>query len=86
MGYGLPVIATTAGAASEIISPGENGQLLTPGDATMLAKHVGAWHKNRETLAQSGRAAHRQYCEHPDWQTTCNLITAFLKGTLAAKR
>ena len=33
MGFGLPAIGTTAGAAGEIITHGENGYLIQPDDA-----------------------------------------------------
>ena len=40
MGFGLPVIASSAGGAHELITQGEHGFLVAPGDAATLAQHI----------------------------------------------
>ena len=40
LGFGLPVIASSAGAAHELITHGEHGFLVAPGDAASLAQHL----------------------------------------------
>jgi glycosyltransferase involved in cell wall biosynthesis len=82
MGYGLPVIATTSGAAGELINPGENGQLIVPGDAPGMANHLRGWHENRGQLALNSLAAHSQFRKHPDWNSSGMLIHSFLHKKL----
>lgn len=55
---GRPVVATRAGGAEEIITDGEDGLLVPPGDAGSLAAALGALLDDRAravTLAQRGR-------------------------------
>ena len=37
LGHGLPVIASTAGAAGEVLADGREGFLVAPGDAGAIA-------------------------------------------------
>ncbi len=55
---GVPVVATAAGGALEIIEDGRTGLLFTPGDVTALADHLNWLHQNPETartIADTGR-------------------------------
>ncbi len=75
---GLPVIASTAGAAHEIVTPGETGFLVQPGDAGAIAAALATLHGNRDLLARMGHSAQVRYAQHPTWTDTGARIRAFL--------
>jgi len=79
MGFGLPAIGSTGGAAHEIIASGENGYLVDPDNAAHLAALLANLHHNRTHLAALGRAARQRYLAHPTWDQTGATIRAFLK-------
>lgn len=79
MAFGLPVIASTAGAAHEIVQPGVNGFLVDPADANGLAQSVAHCLHDRRALAEMGRAARRVYDGHPSWAETGARIREFLQ-------
>jgi glycosyltransferase involved in cell wall biosynthesis len=83
MRFGLPVIASTAGAAREIVTAGENGFLITPGDTHTLATCIYQLATNRERLLVMSCAARARYARHPTWQQSMAGAVAFLT-TLAA--
>jgi glycosyltransferase involved in cell wall biosynthesis len=85
MRFGLPVIAATAGAAQEIVTAGENGFLVNPGDAAALAGHVRDLHGNRERLLAMSYAAHRRYFQHPTWQQSMTAASAWLASLPQSK-
>ncbi len=74
MSFGLPAIATTAGAAREIIADGVNGFLVAPNDAAMLAARIEQLARDREQLAQMSLAARERFLAHPRWDTTLTQI------------
>ncbi len=78
MGFGLPAIATTAGGAREIVSHGQEGFLLSPGDTDSLAGYLQLLNRDRELLAQMGIAARQRFLAHPSWQETGDRIRRFL--------
>jgi len=78
MGFGLPAIGTTAGAASEVITHGEDGYLIEPDDAESLAEHLGELGRNRELLARLSLNASRRYKSQPRWEETARGIREFL--------
>lgn len=86
MGFGLPAIATTAGGASEIVSDGENGFLLKPGDAGALAATLRRLSADRALLARLSLAARRRFEAHPTWDETTAAIHRFLNGLLQYNR
>jgi glycosyltransferase involved in cell wall biosynthesis len=79
MSCGLPVIASTAGAAHELITPGQSGFLITPGDADTLAHHLGTWHGDREQLLRMGLAARQRALAHPTWAESVGRIRGWLQ-------
>ena len=85
MGFGLPAIATTAGAASEIITPGRDGLLIPPGDATQLAAHLRRLAADRDLLADLSRGALQRYRRQPPWEHSAAAIRQFLFGLVAGK-
>jgi glycosyltransferase involved in cell wall biosynthesis len=78
MAFGLPAIGTTAGAASEIISDGENGYLIPPDDAKLLAKRLLTLADDRELLARMSLNALKRYRQQPTWEETVGEIRDFL--------
>jgi glycosyltransferase involved in cell wall biosynthesis len=78
MAFGLPAIGTTAGAASEIISDGENGYLIPPDDAAKLAERLSTLARNRDLLADMSVKALERYRQQPKWEQTASGIRQFL--------
>jgi glycosyltransferase involved in cell wall biosynthesis len=79
MGFGLPAIASTRGAAREVIGDGENGFLVAPGDSRALAQRISCLAKDRELLARMGLKARRRQASHPTWAQTLSLVHSFLR-------
>jgi glycosyltransferase involved in cell wall biosynthesis len=79
MGFGLPAIGTTAGAASEVISHGEDGYLIEPDDAGTLANYLDELAKNRELLLRLSLNAMKRYKTQPKWDETAKNIRVFLR-------
>lgn len=78
MAFGLPAIGSTAGAAAEIISEGQTGYLVQPGDAAGLAQHLEALAGDRELLARLSLQALERYSSQPAWEQTAESIRRFL--------
>ncbi len=85
MGFGLPAIGTTAGAAGEIITHGETGYLIEPDDSDALASHLRELGRNRELLVNFSLNAVRRYKSQPRWEETARSIREFL-GVNASER
>jgi glycosyltransferase involved in cell wall biosynthesis len=79
MGFGLPALATTAGAAGEIIVDGINGFLVAPGDVAALAGRIETLAGNRALLADMSVAALTHYARHPTWAETSVAVREFLR-------
>ncbi len=78
MGFGLPALATTAGAAGEIIGDGVNGFLAPPGDAAALAGRIEALAADRGLLARLSEAALARYAALPTWAASMETVREFL--------
>jgi glycosyltransferase involved in cell wall biosynthesis len=78
MGFGLPAIGTTAGAAGEIITHGEDGYLIEPDDASTLASILTELAANRELLLNLSLNALKRYRQQPKWEETARSIREFL--------
>jgi len=78
MGFGLPAIGTMVGAASEIITHGEDGYLINPDDADTLAKHLNDLAINRELLLKLSLNAITRYKAQAKWEDTAKEIRKFL--------
>jgi glycosyltransferase involved in cell wall biosynthesis len=86
MGFGLPGIATIAGAAHEIITHEENGFLLKPGDAAATASHIYVLIKDRARLARMSLAARERYLSQPTWNESMAQIRNFLISLIAEQK
>lgn len=82
MGFGLPAIATTAGGASEFITPGVDGFLVPPENPTALSDCLSQLIENRDLLTAMGLAALKRYKYHPTWDDSTSRIRLFLKNLL----
>ena len=78
MSFGLPAIATTAGAAREIITEGVDGFLVEPENADLLASRLKVLNEKREVLIRMGLAARERYLRQPKWVETAGQIREFL--------
>lgn len=78
MSFGLPAVASSAGAAKEIIIPGENGFLISPGDATALAEILHNLAEDRGRLVELSIAARHRFESFPTWEESAALIRDFL--------
>jgi glycosyltransferase involved in cell wall biosynthesis len=67
MGFGLPAIGTTSGAASEIINDGVNGYLVPPNDPAAVAHCLMNLASNQAQLAQLSLAAREAFLARPRW-------------------
>jgi len=82
MHFGLPAIASTAGAAREIVRHGHNGFLAPPGDVAALARYINLLMEDRELLNRLSLAAHRAAAAHPTWNDSAAAVRAFLQSFL----
>jgi glycosyltransferase involved in cell wall biosynthesis len=78
MGFGLPAIATTVGAASEIITHAQDGFLIPPDDPQALAGHLRRLIEDRQELKEMSLAARLRYLAHPTWDDSMRTIRQFL--------
>jgi glycosyltransferase involved in cell wall biosynthesis len=78
MGFGLPCIGTTLGAAKEIIVSEETGYLIQPGDSTGLATILKNLDQDRQKLAALSLAARQRYQQFPGWQQSMAKVRSFL--------
>jgi glycosyltransferase involved in cell wall biosynthesis len=85
MGFGLPVIASTAGGARELITDGLEGYLIPPGDTITLARRLREITEDRERLLQMSVAACKRIGVHPTWAESMDRIREFLQTLIAAK-
>ncbi len=77
MRYGLPAIATTSGAAHEIITDGVDGFLVPTADPLTLASRLQALNNDRSLLARQSLAAFERAHEHPTWADSMSHVRRF---------
>jgi glycosyltransferase involved in cell wall biosynthesis len=82
MGFGLPAIASSSGATAEIITPGQDGFLVEPGDAVGLAGCLRQLIDNRDLLVALSLGARRRYLAHPTWEQSAMKAREFLLDML----
>lgn len=78
MAFGLPAIATTSGAAREIITHQENGWLIEPGDAGAIREVLTLIRDDRELLARMGISARARFLRQPGWEDSMRRIRSFI--------
>ena len=82
MGFGLPVIASTRGAACEIVTDGVDGFLVDPTDAPTLCARIEGLIQDRIRLSEMSAAARQRYLRHPTWGASMATIRTFLKSLI----
>lgn len=79
MGFGLPAIASTTGAARELIDHERDGFLNHPGDFRTLANSIRILHQDRNRLLRMSLSALEKHLSFPTWGQTTTRICRFLK-------
>ena len=77
MSFGVTPIASTDGAAYEIITDGQDGYLTPPDDVARLAQRLAALQSNT-TWRSYGLAARRRYTTQPTWQQSMHAASVWL--------
>lgn len=85
MRFGLPVIASAAGGAREIIDHGQEGFLIPPGDSYALAQCLQEMDQDRERLLQMSLAAYERISIHPTWRQSFQSIREFLQTLIGTQ-
>ncbi|MCB2198696.1 glycosyltransferase family 4 protein [bacterium] len=80
MAYGLPVIASRAGGAVEIVKEGVNGFLVTPGDQAGLAEKLITLAGDATLRVKLGLEARATFDRHPTWEESFAGARAFLEA------
>jgi len=83
MSFGLPAIGTTAGAAGEIITHGEDGYLIEPDDEKALANHIEELATDRNLLLKLSLNSMKRYKSQAIWEETAKEIRNFLLNMVA---
>ena len=78
MGAGLPIIASNAGGACEIVKHEMNGFLIAPGDSEALKNCIYKFINNRLLLTEMGLASLNFYKDLPTWEQSMKKIYLFL--------
>jgi glycosyltransferase involved in cell wall biosynthesis len=78
MGFGLAVLASDSGGASEIVTEGATGFLIRPGDSHALAERLHTLSRDRARLAQLSLAAQQLALARPRWADSLESIRQFL--------
>ena len=78
MGFGLPAIARTSGAAFEFITDGENGYLIPPENSSALAERLTMLANDRELLERMSINALQRYQQQPIWEQTVDCVRDFI--------
>jgi glycosyltransferase involved in cell wall biosynthesis len=78
MAFGQPVIGTFAGAIPQLVTNGENGYLIAPGDASALAQRIQQLAADRALLSRLSEGALRHFQAQPTWRQSMEVIRDFL--------
>ena len=76
MASGIPVVGARAGGIPDVITPGENGFMFTPGDLGELTEQLGRLIQDTELRKRLGRQA-RQSVERWGWQESTEKLTEY---------
>ncbi|AFZ26775.1 glycosyltransferase [Cylindrospermum stagnale PCC 7417] len=80
---GKPVVAAKAGGATELVEPGINGFLVTPGEPQELANIISFCVQEREQIARIANNARTSASQHFDVTTINQQIEQLLKSVLS---
>ena len=79
MYYGLVPLASTGGAAGEVISSGRDGYLISPKDVGALTASLRELLQDGRKLLNMSLAARERIARHPTWEQTGATIREFLQ-------
>lgn len=85
LGFGLPVVASTVGAAAEIVRHGQEGFLVEPEDVAGIAgtlRHLLDNPTLRQTMSLAARARYEQF---PTWAEGAETIKKFARSLAELK-
>ncbi|WP_455368122.1 glycosyltransferase family 4 protein [[Eubacterium] cellulosolvens] len=82
LGFGLPIIATTGGAAKEMVTHGNEGFLVSPGDHKTLSRYINLLIKDRDLLYRLSINAMNRYHSFPSWNESMRKVREFLTAML----
>lgn len=86
MGFGLPALGSTGGAAHEIITHGIDGFLVQPGDVGAITKCLEELMLNRDRLHEMSLASVKRHQSHPTWLESSEIIREFLKELVRQRK
>ena len=86
MGYGVPVLACTVGAAHEIVENGVNGFLVAPEAPAEIAGAISQLTGNPARWLAMSQAARRRFERHPTWETGFAELEAWLETMVPTRR
>ena len=78
MAFGLPAIGTNAGAIPQMIAHGDNGFLISPGDAVALANLIQGLAADRQLLGRLSSNALNYFHSCATWEQSAEKIRSFL--------
>jgi phosphatidylinositol alpha-1,6-mannosyltransferase len=84
MACGLPVIACAGSGAAEVVSPGENGLLVPPGDVDALATMLRCLLADADLRTEMGARARRYVLAEADSHACICRLESFYTGVIAA--
>ena len=83
MAFGLPVIASRAGGAVEVVREAENGFLVPPFDPRGVARRIQQVAGDETLRLQLAEGAEQTWKAHPSWETSFVKGQEFLAGLVA---
>lgn len=85
MAFGVPVIASQAGAAAEIVAQGENGYLVPLGDAAEITRLLHLIDGDPALLARLRGNARGTFERFPDWEESGENSRRWLEGFVGGR-
>jgi glycosyltransferase involved in cell wall biosynthesis len=86
LAYGLPVLASEAGAVKEFVRHAHNGFLFASGETEIFAKIILDLHKDRDRLFKISATALQTALSRPGWNETMKSIDHFLINLVKRRR
>jgi glycosyltransferase involved in cell wall biosynthesis len=78
---GLPVLAPASGGAGEVITHGQEGFLIGPGDHQAVSAHLRTLNADRARLAEMSAAARHRFDALPTWEEEMRKARDYLLKT-----
>jgi glycosyltransferase involved in cell wall biosynthesis len=86
MGYGKPVIASAAGGIVDVVTDGETGKLVPPGDAEALAGAIREAMDDPHTLARMAQRGTQFAAKAFGWDEIVSRLGSVYESAVAARR